>query len=159
MLKKLVLAGVLVAGLALSSQAANTPTYTNVAGQVRDAQGVSVVDINGQPSGTSCQSQTSATITAAATTQIVALSGTTTIRVCFYQVGIATTGTYQFVRGTGSNCGTGTANITPATSLTAGNVVTAGGAGHAVFTTNAGDALCVSAVTGNVQVFVRYAQI
>lgn len=106
-----------------------------------------------------CTSQISATITAAATTQLVALSGATNIRVCAYQVGIATTGTYKFVSGTGSNCGTGTADITPATTLTAGNVVTMSGpSGGAIFRAGASNALCLAAVTGNVQVFVSYAQ-
>lgn len=105
-----------------------------------------------------CASQVAATITAAATTQIIALSGTTVIRVCSYQVGIATTGTFKFVQGTGSNCGTGTADITPATNLIAGNVVAVSAGNNSIFRTSAGGALCVAAVTGNVQVFVTYAQ-
>jgi hypothetical protein len=105
-----------------------------------------------------CASQTSATVTAAATTQLVALSGSTNIRVCSYQVGIATTGTYKFVSGTGSNCGTGTADLTPATNLTAGNVVAMSAGNNSIFRAGASNALCLAAVTGNVQVFVSYAQ-
>lgn len=105
-----------------------------------------------------CTSQTSATVTAAATTQLVALSGATNIRVCSYQVGIATTGTFKFVSGTGSNCGTGTADLTPATTLTAGNVVTLSAANGSIFRVGASNALCLAAVTGNVQVFISYAQ-
>jgi len=105
-----------------------------------------------------CASQASATITAGSTTQIVALSGSTNIRVCSYQVGIATTGTFKFVSGTGSNCGTGTADITPATNLIAGNVVAVSAGNNSIFRAGASNALCVAAVTGNVQVFVSYAQ-
>jgi hypothetical protein len=105
-----------------------------------------------------CASQTSATVTAAATTQLVALSGATNIRVCSYQVGIATTGTFKFVSGTGSNCGTGTADLTPATTLTAGNVVALSAGNNSIFRAGASNALCLAAVTGNVQVFVSYAQ-
>jgi hypothetical protein len=105
-----------------------------------------------------CTSQFSATVTAAATTQLVALSGSTNIRVCSYQVGIATTGTFKFVSGTGSNCGTGTADLTPATNLTAGNVVAVSAGNNSIFRAGASNALCLAAVTGNVQVFVSYAQ-
>jgi hypothetical protein len=105
-----------------------------------------------------CTNQTSATVTAAATTQLVALSGSTNIRVCSYQVGIATTGTFKFVSGTGSNCGTGTADLTPATTLTAGNVVALSAGNNSIFRAGASNALCLAAVTGNVQVFVSYAQ-
>lgn len=105
-----------------------------------------------------CTSQTSATITAAATTQIVALASSQIIRVCSVQVGISASGTFKFVNGTGSNCGTGTADITPATNLTSGNVITWGSGAASVFRVPVSNALCVAAVTGNVQVFVTYAQ-
>ena len=104
-----------------------------------------------------CNQQAQVTVTAGATTQIVALSGSTVIRVCSIHIGISATGTYSFVQGTGSNCATGTATIIPATSLITGNVVTANDQGG-LFQSGSGNALCIAAVTGNVQAFVRYAQ-
>lgn len=107
---------------------------------------------------TGCSTQASATITAASTTQIVALSGSTVIRVCSAWVGISASGTFKFVSGTGANCGTGTADVTPTMNLTSGNTATFGNGIGVVFRAPAGAALCVTAATGNAQVFVNYAQ-
>lgn len=105
-----------------------------------------------------CTNQASATVTAAATTQIVALGASQVIRVCSFSVGMSASGTAKFVQGTGANCGTGTADITPATNITSGNVWTMGNGEASVLRTGSGNALCVTAATGNAQVFVTYAQ-
>jgi hypothetical protein len=105
-----------------------------------------------------CTSQASATITAGSTTEIVALTASQVIRVCSFSVGIATTGTVKFVNGTGTNCGTGTADITPATTLTAGNVWSMSGGSTSVLRTATANALCLTAATGNAQVYVNYAK-
>lgn len=105
-----------------------------------------------------CTNNAQAIVTAGNTTQIVALASSQIIRVCSAHIGIATTGTYSFVYGTGANCATGTTTIIPATNLTAGNVVSYGDGNAAVMRTIASNALCVAAVTGNVQVQITYAQ-
>lgn len=105
-----------------------------------------------------CTNQASATVTAAATTQIVALGASQVIRVCTFSIGMSASGTAKFVQGTGANCGTGTADITPATNITSGNVWAMGDGAAAVLRTGSGNALCVTAATGNAQVFVSYAQ-
>jgi len=106
-----------------------------------------------------CTSTASVSVTAGNTTQIVALSGSTNIRVCSFAITMSAAGTAQFVAGTGSNCGSGTANITAAMSLaTATPLAMAAGPGVSVFRAGASNALCVAAVTGNVTGFVTYAQ-
>lgn len=105
-----------------------------------------------------CTNQASATVTAAATTQVVALAASQVIRVCSFSVGMSASGTAKFVQGTGANCGTGTADITPATNITSGNVWAIGNGEASVLRTGSGNALCVTAATGNAQVFVTYAQ-
>lgn len=84
----------------------------------------------------------------AGTTQIIALSGTTVIRICHISLSWDAAVDFRIVQGTGANCGTGTANMTadyqnttalaldfvPESSLrsAAGNAVciTQGGAGN-----------------------------
>lgn len=105
-----------------------------------------------------CTSQAQVTVTAAATTEIVPLTASQVIRVCSFSVGMSATGTAQFVQGTGTNCGTGTASITPATSVSTGNIWELASGNGSVFRTGSGNALCVAAVTGNAQVFVSYAK-
>ncbi len=105
-----------------------------------------------------CTSQASATVTAGATTEIVALTASQVIRVCAFTIGISASGTVKFVQGTGTNCGTGTADIMPATQLTSGEVIAMGDGTAAVLRTASANALCVTAATGNAQVFVSYAK-
>lgn len=97
----------------------------------------------------------------AATTQIIALSSTKTIRICGGSVVLGgTTPTFQLVTGTGTNCATGTASLTgpmPVTpgapfSLTPGNTSAIRGA--------LSSAVCI-AMTGTTPTaggFLTYAQ-
>lgn len=105
-----------------------------------------------------CPNTAVVNVTAAATTQIVALSGSTNIRVCSFAISMSAAGTAQFVSGTGSNCGTGTANITGAMTLATGTPLAMSSGNGSVFRAGASQALCLSAVTGNVTGFVTYAQ-
>lgn len=106
-----------------------------------------------------CPNTAVVNVTAAATTQLVALSGATSIRVCAMALTISLAGTAKFVSGTGANCGTGTADITGAMTLAAGTPLAMGdGAGGSVLRAPASAALCLAAVTGNVTGFVTYAQ-
>jgi hypothetical protein len=100
----------------------------------------------------------------ATTTEIVALSGSTHIYVCGVAVVTSGTTNVTVVSGTGSNCATSQAAVSPAfpfvpNSATAGINWTAGGGNVVTRTNDAGDALCVTssgAVT--VAVVVSYAQ-
>ena len=105
-----------------------------------------------------CTSQASATITAGATTEVVALTASQVIRVCSFTIGMSASGTAKFVQGTGTNCGTGTADIMPATQISTGNVLALSGGATSVLRTSSGSALCVTAATGNAQVYVNYAK-
>ncbi|MCK9361859.1 hypothetical protein M0Q28_06595, partial [Patescibacteria group bacterium] len=97
-------------------------------------------------------------VTAGATTQLVALSGSTVIRVCSYNVTASLAGTFTFVYGTGANCGTGTTALTGAMAIaTAGSNGMSGMIGS-LFRGAAANALCLTAATGNMTGFVTYAQ-
>lgn len=96
-------------------------------------------------------------VSTATTTQIVALSGTTLIRVTGLAVIAGGTGNITFVYGTGSNCGTGTTSLTGAFPLVANAGLTIGGG--VVLMVPSGQALCVT-TSAAVQMsgFVTYAQ-
>jgi hypothetical protein len=97
-------------------------------------------------------------VTAASTTQIVALGASQIIRVCSFSISMSAAGTAQFVYGTGTNCATGLTSITPAMPLLASTPWTMTGMNGSVFRTIASNELCVAAVTGNAVGFVTYAQ-
>lgn len=92
--------------------------------------------------------------TSAATTQLVALSAGTQVHVCGFlvnQVGAATAPTFKFVQGTGTNCGTGTADLTgvitgAATAGVPATVAFGNGQG-AILRTAVGGALCITTTT------------
>jgi len=95
-----------------------------------------------------CQSfdKVSAVVTAgaAATTQIVALTGSLGVHVCGYQVSQAVlAGTVQWVYGTGVNCSTGTTSLTGAMQTIVGQPFTYSGPGM-VFKVPIGNALCLT---------------
>ena len=106
---------------------------------------------------TTCDSSAVVTVTAAATTQIVALTSGRSIRVCSFALSIGLAGTAQWVTGTGSNCGSGTTNLTGAFSIATGVTTNQGGGLGEIFKTPASQALCLAAVTGNVTGVVSYA--
>lgn len=106
---------------------------------------------------TVCSSSVATTVTAGNTTQLVALVAGQTIRICGYQMGIATTGTGTLVYGTGANCVTGQNSLTPTFDITKGNVVSYS-AGNSFFTSApVANAVCAAAVTGNLEVILNYA--
>lgn len=106
-----------------------------------------------------CPNSAVVNVAAAATTQIVALSASTVIRVCSFVLTADTAATTAtFVYGTGANCGTGTTAITGAMRLQdEGNISHTGGSGSALRGL-AANALCLTAATGAVTGFVTYAQ-
>lgn len=105
-----------------------------------------------------CPNSAVVNVTAAATTQLVALSGSTNIRVCSVAITMSAAGTAQFVSGTGANCGTGTANVTGAFTLATGTPLALSAANGSLFRAGASNALCLAAVTGNVTGVISYAQ-
>lgn len=107
----------------------------------------------------SCPNSAVINVTAASTTQIVALVAAQTIRICSFAISMSAAGTAKFVYGTGANCGTGTTDLTGAMTLATGSPLALNsGGGGALLRTASANALCVTAVTGNVVGFVNYAQ-
>jgi hypothetical protein len=80
----------------------------------------------------------------ATTTQAIALQAGKSIYICGFVVNAGGTTTGRLVQGTGTNCGTGQGNLTPAFNLaTGGNVAFGNGVGQLLKLT-AGSALCVT---------------
>lgn len=105
-----------------------------------------------------CSNSAVVSVTAASTTQIVALSGSTVIRVCSFDLSISLTGTAKFLYGTGTNCAGAPADLTGAMNIATGGFNALSAAQGSLFRGAAGNALCIAAVTGNVTGFVTYAQ-
>jgi hypothetical protein len=81
-------------------------------------------------------------ISTATTTQLVALTSGQRVRITSLSVIAGGTGTFRFVYGTGTNCGTGTTNITGAFPLVANVGLTLGGGVGSVLVAPAGQAVC-----------------
>lgn len=105
-----------------------------------------------------CSNTAVINVTAAATTELVALTAAQTIRVCSFVITESLAGTAQFVYGTGTNCGTGTTNITGAMAMATSGVLAISTGNGSVFRTASANALCLAAVTGNITGFVTYAK-
>jgi hypothetical protein len=99
------------------------------------------------------------TISSTGTTQLVALSGNTTIYVCSLLLTMnGTTPGIQFEYGTGTNCATGLQALTGVMAPTTGSVLQAGALVQ--FQTLPGNALCAvaSGTTPSIQGYVTYVQ-
>ena len=95
----------------------------------------------------------------ATATQIVALSGTTKIYVSAYSIVASVAENVKFQYGTGTNCGTGTTDITALMAFAANGGIAAGSGMAPLFVVPAGNAFCVTAsTTGPTAVNVSYAQ-
>jgi hypothetical protein len=75
--------------------------------------------------------------------ELVAISGSTVVYVCGFNVIAGGTVNVQFINGTGTACATGETDETGAYPLTAQAGLAVPNAGHVQFKTDAGDALCV----------------
>lgn len=111
-----------------------------------------------------CNKTTAITALGAATTQMVAASGSTKIRVCsavLSQTGTTATNV-KFVEGTGSNCGTGQTNVTgtvAAFGTSVGTIALGLSPTGAITTNTGGDALCATgSAAGAVDITISYAQ-
>ena len=121
-------------------------------------QSVNVNQIGGA-SASGCPNTVAVSVTGGTTAQIVAASGATTIKICSVALTISLAGTAQFVSGTGSNCGSGTANLTGAMALAAGIPLSlAAPIGGTLLSAGASNALCITAAVGNVIGFIGYQQ-
>jgi hypothetical protein len=105
-----------------------------------------------------CSNSAPVNVTAAATTQLVALASSQVIRVCSFVITESLAGTAKFVYGTGANCATGTTDITGAMVLATNASIQLSAVNGSLFRTAASNALCLAAVTGNITGFVTYAQ-
>lgn len=83
-------------------------------------------------------------VSTATTTQLVALSSGAKIWVTSFNVIAGGTGNIKFVYGTGSNCGTGTTDLTGNYNLTAQAGIAHGDGMGPVLVVPAGNALCVT---------------
>lgn len=100
---------------------------------------------------------------ASTTTQVIAASGSTKIRICSFDINPSTitAGSTDIVYGTGTNCGTGTTTLTGAYTLPASAVVDITPAtlsATSPLTTPASQAVCVRAVTSTVNGFIVWEQ-
>lgn len=107
----------------------------------------------------SCPNTAAVSVTAGNTTEIVALTASQVIRICSIVISTSLAGTAQFIYGTGTNCGTGTTNISGAINLATATplAITAAGGGSLMRSASA-NAFCIAAVTGNVSGFITYAK-
>lgn len=135
-----------------------TPKTTNTGGNLLQTVGPYKFNGSTWDRDFTCPSTAVINVTAAATTELVALTAAQTIRVCSFVITESLAGTAQFVYGTGSNCGTGTTNITGAMALATSGVLAISSGNGSVFRTASANALCLAAVTGNITGFVTYAK-
>jgi hypothetical protein len=91
-----------------------------------------------------CDSSALLSMTTSTTTQIVALQAGKSIHVCGFVVNAGGTTTARIVQGTGTNCATGLANMTPAFNLASGGNVSFGNSVGRLLKTNSGSALCIT---------------
>lgn len=105
-----------------------------------------------------CPSSAVINVTAAATTEIVALTASQVIRVCSFVITESLGGTAAFVYGTGTNCATGQTAITGAMALSTGGNISLSAGKDSLFRTASANALCLTAVTGNIVGFLTYAK-
>lgn len=82
-------------------------------------------------------------ISTATTTQVVALTAAKRILVTSFNFHSAGTTTFKFVYGTGTNCGTGTTDLTDIYDLVASDGMTSGNGAGVILFVPAGNALCI----------------
>ena len=106
-----------------------------------------------------CDSSALLVVSTATTAQMIALASGKSIYVCALAINGGGATTAKLVYGTGTNCGTGQTNLTPAFTLALASTVSLGSGVGYLTKTSSGNALCVTnsaAVAANV--FVAYTQ-
>jgi hypothetical protein len=120
------------------------PNYTQAPGSAAPSRALAM----GARSGANLVAMTQASasvpigISTATTTQLVALASGQVIHVTSWDVVAGGTGTFRLVYGTGTNCGTGTTNLTGAYPFIANAGIAKGTGLGPVLTVPAGNALC-----------------
>ena len=106
-----------------------------------------------------CDNSAQLTVSTITTTQIVALLGTKSTYICSMVINGAGNTTGKLVSGTGTNCATGQASLTPAFNLVSGSAVSAGSGLGYVMKAGAGAAVCVTnSAAVAINVMVAYTQ-
>lgn len=103
-----------------------------------------------------CTLSATVSVSAAATTQLVSLFTGKSVRVCAFTITESSAGSAKFVYGTGSNCGTGTTDLTAAMLLPTNGSISLASGGGSLFRAPESNALCLTAVTGNITGFINY---
>ena len=104
-----------------------------------------------------CRYTAAVSVTAGNTTEIVALTTSQRIRICNIAVSLSATGTMKFVTGTGTNCGTGTADLTSAMTLATGTPLTSNASpGQYLVEAPVSQAVCITSATGNTVGWINY---
>jgi hypothetical protein len=117
------------------STGAGAPTTAGLTGAVSSGNLTGLI---------ACDSSAVLSMSTATTTQAIALVSGKSIYVCGFVINAGGTTTGRLVQGTGTNCGTGQANLTPAFNLATGGNVTFGNGLGQVLKISAGSALCVT---------------
>ena len=102
--------------------------------------------------------QISLTGTVTATTQIIAGVASKSIYVTAIGLIPVATSVVTFVTGTGTNCGTGTANVTGAMTFGAGQTFNVGNGNGALFVLPSGNSLCTTVATAVAPGYLSYSQ-
>lgn len=105
-----------------------------------------------------CTNSAVVNVTAGNTTELIALTASQVIRVCSFAITESLAGTAAFVYGTGTNCATGQASLTGAMQIVTGGDIAMSAGNSSLFRTASANALCLTAVTGNITGFVSYAK-
>lgn len=157
--------GALALGVSTAEADGSSSTYTAIAGIAGVSQriGVDPFWFNGTTQDRQFYCPNTSTFSVASTTtQFVAASGATKVRICSFSFNPSTTtaGSVDIVYGTGANCGTGTTTLTGAYTLPASAVVNIGpvGLGNGPLITPASQAVCVRTVTATVNGFFTWGQ-
>ena len=123
-----------------------TPSYEDTPGTSISSTGLVILGQSGANSATLPIGSASVAVnmSTATTTQHVALSGTTLIRVTGIVLVAGGTTNVTFAYGTGTNCGTGTTSISGAMPLVANSGLSIGSGVGAVLVIPSGQALCIT---------------
>lgn len=124
--------------------------------------GVAQMPLRSQPVGSpiipTTQAQISITGTVAAATEIVALTTGQRIYVTGLLLTPVATSVVTFTTGTGTNCGTGTSNLTGAMTFAAGQELNWGSGNGALLVTPISQALCITIATAVAPGALAYAK-
>jgi hypothetical protein len=105
-----------------------------------------------------CPTQALFNLTGSGNTQIIAASGATTIRICHISLNSDTSEDIKITRGTGANCGTGTADVTGLYKNVTGFALDF--TPQALLKGAASGAICINqsavAITGGVVIYAQY---